>query len=159
MTAAGRVHVPAAHALLEEVAAAMAGLAASAPEHLAGARSRYTELVVGDARPGLRARLLDAVAHLPGTPDPATVRVHRHGPGDFTLPRRVGDAAGGGWALFLPLADSAADGVTAWTGSRFERVLDRAGTALLLPPHAWSWVSPVRGGPRHTVLMGVRCDL
>ena len=153
----GRVDVPAARTLLGEVAAAMAGLPPSAPADLHGARSRHTELVVGDALPGLRARVLAAVAHLPCTPDPSTVRAHRHGTGDFTLPRRAGDAADGGWALVLPLEDSDTDGVTAWTGARFDRLLDRAGTALLLPPHAWTWVSPVRQDrSRHTVLMGVR---
>jgi hypothetical protein len=153
----GRVDVPAARALREAVAGAMAGLSHSAPEDLVGACSRHTELAVDDTLPDLRATLLDAVGHLSGVPDPASVRLYRHGTGDFTLPRCVGDTVDGGWALIVPLADSATDGITAWTGGRFDRILDEAGTALLLPPNAWTWVSPVRQDhPRYTVMMGVR---
>ncbi|MFL1379516.1 MULTISPECIES: hypothetical protein [unclassified Nocardiopsis] len=150
----GTTDVPVAPTLLEEVRAALADPAPTDPEDLTGARSRFTDLPVGD--PGLRERLVAAAAHLPGTPDPATLRVHRHDVGDFTLPRRVGDTVAGAWALTFPLADSDTDGITAWTGDRFERLLDRAGTGLLLPPGAWAWVSPVRGAPRYSVLMGVR---
>jgi len=98
----GRVDVPAARTLLGEVAAAMAGLPPSAPADLDGARSRHTELVVGDALPGLRARVLAAVAHLPCTPDPSTVRAHRHGTGDFTLPRRAGGPWSSPWRTPTP---------------------------------------------------------
>ncbi|MFE6308614.1 hypothetical protein [Nocardiopsis sp. NPDC057823] len=150
----GTTDVPVAPTLLEEVRAVLAGTVPTAPEDLTGARSRYTDAPVDD--PGLRERLVAAAARLPVTPDPETLRVHRHDVGDFTLPRRVGDTVAGAWALTFPLADSDTDGVTAWTGERFERLPDRAGTGLLLPPGAWTWVSPVRGAPRYSVLMGVR---
>lgn len=150
----GPTEVPVAHTLPQEVRAALEGLPVTAPQDLTGARSRYTGLAVD--QPGLRDRLVAVAASLPGTPDPATVRVQRHDVGDFTLPRRVGDTVAGDWELTFPLSDSEVDGVTAWIGGRFERVLDRVGTGLLLPPGSWAWVSPVRGAPRYSVVMGVR---
>ncbi|MEU3309551.1 hypothetical protein ACWGSK_14135 [Nocardiopsis sp. NPDC055551] len=150
----GPMEVPVAHTLRQEVRAVLEGLPATTSEDLTGARSRYTDLAVDD--PGLRDRLVAVAAPLSGAPDPATVRVRRHDVGDFTLPHRVGDVVAGHWSLTFPLDDSEVDGVTAWVDERFERVLDRAGTGLLLAPGSWAWVSPVRGAPRYSVVMGVR---
>ncbi|MBE3001058.1 hypothetical protein IDM40_20525 [Nocardiopsis sp. HNM0947] len=151
---AGPTEVSVDPALPQEVESVLEGLRPSAPADLTGARSRYTDLAVDE--PELRDRLIAVAAGLPGTPDPATVRVHRHGVGDFTLPRRAGDSAAGNWTLTFPLTDSEVDGVTAWTGERFERLPDRVGAGLVLEPGAWTWVSPVRGAPRYSVVMGVR---
>ncbi|MFD3683202.1 hypothetical protein ACFWTE_00070 [Nocardiopsis sp. NPDC058631] len=131
-----RVDVPAAHTLLGEVAAAMTGLPPSAPADLDGARSRHTELVVGDAAPAGTRR------------DDYYVQVSRYDRGDYVLPHRDSLRQG----LYM-LTTSDRDGLNAQHDeATVVFVPDRAGTRVEHDPRAWHWVAPVAAEERFTLV-------
>ncbi|MCX4966454.1 hypothetical protein OHA98_16750 [Streptomyces sp. NBC_00654] len=94
---------------------------------------------------------------LPGPP--ARIVVRRYGRGSCAPPHKFREelpssSEPGGWTVLCALQDSEVDAITYWSGEKFCRHFDRAGSGLYLAQDSWCWTSPVRGEMRYTLAIG-----
>ncbi|MEE1742601.1 hypothetical protein [Streptomyces sp. BE147] len=107
----------------------------------------------------IRNHILSALdeALLPGPPDRMVVR--RYGRGSYAPPHRFreelpSNSGPDSWTVLCALQDSEVDAITYWSGEKFSRHFDRAGSGLHLTQDSWCWTSPVRGETRYTLAIG-----
>lgn len=108
---------------------------------------------------GVRKRIISSINEvlLPGPP--SRIAVRRYEKGSSSPPHKFheeipGNSRPEAWTVLCALQDSDVDAFTYWSGERFSRHFDSAGSGLHIAQNSWCWSSPVRAETRYTLAIG-----